>query len=191
LLKFGAEVDCLDSYGGTPLVAAALNGEIECLEALIDASADVNHATTNLNTPLMKAALNGHVACVRILLGRGAEAAKVNNSGKTALGLAQHSMEKEIEKLKREEEARKRLKLPTGAPEEKLQEENNNPVTRAIKEKRTNETIRRLKKLIENHEQVIKDLDKTQQAIKSEYADLFEDTSTSPATYRLSSTGGT
>ena len=40
-------------------VAAALNGEFECLQLLIKGNANINHKTTNGNTPLMKAAING------------------------------------------------------------------------------------------------------------------------------------
>ena len=66
---FSAEVDSLrislDAYGGTPLVAAALNGELECVQKLLDAGANVDHSRTNLNTTPTKAAVNGYVACVR------------------------------------------------------------------------------------------------------------------------------
>jgi ankyrin repeat protein len=154
LLKFRAEVDSLDSYGGTPLVAAALNGEVECLKALLDAGADVNHATTNLNTPLMKAALNGHVACVRVLLFSGADAAKTNNANMTAKQLASKSMEAEEKKL------------------EKIKQDHHNP--RSIEEKRRKETIRRLEKRIADHKEVLKDLDKDKYLIKDQYSDYFE-----------------
>jgi ankyrin repeat protein len=154
LLKFRAEVDSLDSYGGTPLVAAALNGEVECVQALLDASADVNHATTNLNTPLMKAALNGHLACVRVLLGWGADAAKTNNANMTAKELAFKSMEAEVKKLK------------------DIEEKTHNP--RSIEEKRRKETIRRLENRIKAHEEVLKDLEKDKDLIKAQYSDFFE-----------------
>ncbi len=135
-------------------MAAALNGEVECVQALLDASADVNHATTNLNTPLMKAALNGHVACVRVLLGWGADATKRNNSNMTAKLLASKSMEVEKKKLL------------------DISKEIHNP--RSIEEKRKKETIQRLEKRIADHEIVLKDLDMDKDQIKAEYTDFFE-----------------
>jgi ankyrin repeat protein len=154
LLKFRAEVDSLDSYGGTPLVAAALNGEVECVQALLDASADVNHATINLNTPLMKAALNGHVACVRVLLGWGADSTKINNAKKTAKDLAFKAMQDEENKL------------------QEITAKTHNP--RSIEEKRKVETMRRLEKRIADHKIVLKDLDMDKDQIRANYSDFFE-----------------
>lgn len=102
LLKFKADPCVMDAYGGTPLVAAALNGELECIRVLLEAAdgrffdaskpaeegkeADnkstsqivktpyIDKATVpNGSTPLMKAALNGHFACVRVLILAGAK----------------------------------------------------------------------------------------------------------------------
>ena len=86
LLAFKADVNILDSYGGTPLVAAALNGEDECIRVLLEAGANVNQLTTNGNTPLMKAALNGHAKCVRMLIVAGADVALKNRACKGADG---------------------------------------------------------------------------------------------------------
>jgi len=93
LLKFKADSCVMDAYGGTSLVAAALNGELECIRVLLQAadgkffegskSAEegkdgdkktpyIDKATFNGSTPLMKAALNGHFACVRFLILAGA-----------------------------------------------------------------------------------------------------------------------
>jgi ankyrin repeat protein len=91
LLRFGAQVDCIDAYGGTPLVAAALNGEFECVQVLIKGGANINHETTNGNTPLMKAAINGHVDCVKWLIIQGADIYKKNNTAQTAKDQAQES----------------------------------------------------------------------------------------------------
>ena len=40
LLEYKADPGVVDRSGGTPLVAAALNGELECLQMLIQADAD-------------------------------------------------------------------------------------------------------------------------------------------------------
>ena len=68
LIEFRADVDTIDAYGGTPLVAAALNGALDCVRVLTAAGADVNHTTNNLNTPLMKAAINGCAAASSLAL---------------------------------------------------------------------------------------------------------------------------
>jgi hypothetical protein len=156
-------VDSLDSYGGTPLVAAALNGELECVQVLLDAGAEINHATANLNTPLMKAALNGHVACVRVLVGWRADVTKANNKGKTAVQLAVDALGDERESLKDSETT----SCQTSCHSTKG----------SIQEKRQMETIKRLQKLIQDHESVIEDLTKSAECIRKDYGDLFEDSS--------------
>lgn len=107
LINFRADVDTFDAYGGTPLVAAALNGELECVQALTEAGADINHKTTNGNTPLMKASLNGHVKCVRWLMLKGAlpsiENKKINPTTQNpydAKALTQEAIDKLEEKLR-------------------------------------------------------------------------------------------
>ena len=55
---------CLfDGSGFTPLLRAADNGHLECMEGLIKAAADVNKPQNSEDdeTPLMKAAKGGHV----------------------------------------------------------------------------------------------------------------------------------
>jgi sRNA-binding protein len=155
-------------------VAAAFNGELECVQALLESGADINHATTNLNTPLMKAAVYGHTACVRFLLGSGADVNKVNNKGMTAKMLAEEAMA-EHEKRKGE--------IST-AELGKQQQEPGQDAERAkaaadvsIQDKRNKATKGRLTKLIADYKKVIKDLGRTADEIKGEYADLFEDSS--------------
>jgi ankyrin repeat protein len=53
-----------------PKYYAARNGHIECLQMLIDAHADVNHA--GALTPLMIAAARGNGECLRALINAGA-----------------------------------------------------------------------------------------------------------------------
>ena len=84
LLLFGAQFDCIDGYGGMPLVAAALNGEFECVQMLIKGGVIINHKTTNGNTPLMKAAINGHVDCVKWLIIQGPNIDEKNNNELTS-----------------------------------------------------------------------------------------------------------
>ena len=42
LLKKGADVNVIDTKGNTPLHAAAVQGNEDCMNALISAGADVN-----------------------------------------------------------------------------------------------------------------------------------------------------
>jgi ankyrin repeat protein len=52
----------------TPLLAAAWEGDLEQVKALIEARADVNAATNDGATPLFIAAQEGHTAVVAALL---------------------------------------------------------------------------------------------------------------------------
>ena len=174
LLRFRAEVDSLDAFGGTPLVAAAFNGELECVQALLDAGADINHATTNLNTPLIKAAAFGHVACVRFLLGSGADVAKVNIKGLTAAELAKEAKdenEKKLRDIPSTELEKPKLELAQDIDRAKL------PADMSIEDRRNAETRAKLQKLIADYNKVLKDLGMNADEIRGMYADLFEDAS--------------
>ena len=64
LLKNGAEVRDRDSYGRTPLIAAAAEGRlhaIEIAELLIAAGADVNARNNNGRMALREAVLRGDI----------------------------------------------------------------------------------------------------------------------------------
>ena len=174
LLRFRAEVDSLDAFGGTPLVAAAFNGELECVQALLDARADINHATTNLNTPLIKAAAFGHVACVRFLLGSGADVTKVNNKGLTATELAKEAKDEYEKKLRDIPFAElEKLKLELAQDIDRAKA----PADMSIEDRRNAETRARLQKLIADYDKVLKDLDIPADEMKEMYADLFDDAS--------------
>lgn len=70
------------------LIFAAINGDKEVLELLLDRGANVNSRDEYGNTPLMKASQWGHLGLVKLLLERGADLALKNKYGKTALALA-------------------------------------------------------------------------------------------------------
>ena len=117
LLRFDADPKARDKAGGTPLVAAALNGELECIKVLLEVgdglffedrdddgtirkTAYIDQAThPNMSTPLMKAAVGGHVACVRVLIVAGADATLENKDGKTAAD----QVEAKIQELTKQE----------------------------------------------------------------------------------------
>jgi Ankyrin repeats (3 copies)/Ankyrin repeats (many copies) len=70
------------------VIAAARDGSLERLRALISAGADMNVRDSEGWTPLMVAALKGHAKTVVLLLSHGAHIETRNNSGWTALRFA-------------------------------------------------------------------------------------------------------
>ena len=81
LIKHGAKVD---SPRAPPLVAAAGNGNMAALQALIDAGADVNAMDGNGRTPLMWAAVGSSEEAARFLLASGANPNTRSTEGKLA-----------------------------------------------------------------------------------------------------------
>ncbi len=77
--------------GMTPLIYAAGYDNVEIVNAIIEAEADVNARDWNGNTALMRAAMNGYTEIVNALLQAGADVHAKNNSGYTALMLAQRN----------------------------------------------------------------------------------------------------
>ena len=82
LLAHGADPGIADKRGTTPLHEAAVSGELEICEALLDAGAsrawrgafDVDAAKRpNGSTALHRAIRNGHAACAALLIARGAD----------------------------------------------------------------------------------------------------------------------
>jgi hypothetical protein len=74
LLKQGVDVNAKTSYGATALSYACWRGNVEVVQRLLDAMADVNVADSFYKaTPLAFAALKGHAPVVKLLLKKGAE----------------------------------------------------------------------------------------------------------------------
>jgi ankyrin repeat protein len=69
----------------TALVDAAALGQIDVMNLLLDAGADVNARTNTGNTVLMVAAYNSQEAAVRLLISRGADVTLKDENGFTAL----------------------------------------------------------------------------------------------------------
>ena len=83
-IRRGANVNAKNEYGATALMAAAVNGHTEIVNALIKAGADVNTKDSDGETALMQAAFNGHTETVNVLIEAGADDA-IDNYGRTAL----------------------------------------------------------------------------------------------------------
>ena len=70
------------------VVGLAREGETAELTRLIDAGVPVNLSTADGDTLLILAAYHVHLDTVQALLGRGADTARVNDRGQTAIGAA-------------------------------------------------------------------------------------------------------
>eukprot|EP00698_Gefionella_okellyi_P007196 TRINITY_DN1747_c1_g2_i1.p2 TRINITY_DN1747_c1_g2~~TRINITY_DN1747_c1_g2_i1.p2 ORF type:complete len:382 (+),score=113.03 TRINITY_DN1747_c1_g2_i1:139-1146(+) len=69
LVKYGADVNCLEPYESTPLFAAAQNGHQDVCAFLLDHKAQVDTPRLSTGeTPLHRAAVNGHVDVCKVLL---------------------------------------------------------------------------------------------------------------------------
>jgi ankyrin repeat protein len=87
LLSAGGNLRATTRLGGyTPLLLASRNAHVPMLQALLDAGAAPNTATSNGTTPLMLAAASGDARAVELLLDRGADPGiKEKALGQTAL----------------------------------------------------------------------------------------------------------
>ena len=74
-----------DNEGTTALVFAALGGDAETVQALLDAGADVNAKNSDGWTALMQAASGGDAETVQALLDARADVNAKDNDGVTAL----------------------------------------------------------------------------------------------------------
>mmetsp|Transcript_14721 Transcript_14721/g.23807 ORF Transcript_14721/g.23807 Transcript_14721/m.23807 type:complete len:897 (-) Transcript_14721:44-2734(-) len=87
----GGKVDFVDlasEDGITPLIAAASEGNVECVKLLLEAKADVNAKDKDGTNSLMAASARGHLDVVSALLGAGANVNEQNADGHTALMFA-------------------------------------------------------------------------------------------------------
>ncbi|KAH7041431.1 ankyrin repeat-containing domain protein [Microdochium trichocladiopsis] len=91
LLDLGVDPDLEHKAERTPLMARAesISGNVDEVQLLIDAGADVNWSgPVDITTPLMVAVICGNVELARLLLARGAFADVRNLVGSSALNLA-------------------------------------------------------------------------------------------------------
>ena len=115
------------------LIYAALNGDIECLRALLDAKASVD-AKNKWGTALIWAVINGHIECVRALLENGADVNTKNKEGKTALMLAVENKHTDIANILSEHQSL-RKKICKDISPDVVSKGQNNKVTIAVNAK--------------------------------------------------------
>lgn len=77
--------------GWTPLHYAATGGHLEIMSLLLDNSAYIDAASPNGTTPLMMAASYGTPAAVKLLLDEGADPSLKNQKGLSAINFAQRA----------------------------------------------------------------------------------------------------
>jgi ankyrin repeat protein len=85
-LDAGAAVEARDAEGNTPLMLAAVYGDVPCMKLLVERGAEVNTRNAAGATPLMRASFDADK--VQLLLARGAEVNAHSGLGNTALMLA-------------------------------------------------------------------------------------------------------
>ena len=91
LLQEDHNIDCVDSWGRTPLHAGAITSESRCLQVLINAGANINKQCGlrgENKTALHFSAEHGHESNIKILLSADASFTLRDINGLTALDLA-------------------------------------------------------------------------------------------------------
>ena len=73
LLDRGADVNMVDSYSGTALAVAVMQGNKDIVRLLLDRGADVNIVGGKVGTALAAAAIKGNKDTLKLLLDRGAD----------------------------------------------------------------------------------------------------------------------
>jgi ankyrin repeat protein len=81
-------IDDTSEDGITPLIAASSEGNVECVQVIVNAKANVNTKDKDGTNALMAAAARGHLDVVSVLLAAGANINEQNFDGHTALMFA-------------------------------------------------------------------------------------------------------
>lgn len=81
----------VNKTGWTPLHYAASNGHLPLIRLLIENSAYIDAESPNGSTPLMMASMYGSLEAVKLLLDEGADPALKNQQGLTAIQFAQRA----------------------------------------------------------------------------------------------------
>ena len=99
----GIDVDKASNWTSNPLFNAVINGNLDMVEALVEAGADINFKGGNGDltglTPLITAAASGNEDIARYLISRGAKLNEVDDAGISAAGAAIATSNVDILKL--------------------------------------------------------------------------------------------
>ncbi len=85
LLMAGADVNCRDQVGWTPLIKAAWMGHLSIVQHLLDHGAEIDQQNDFGYTALMSAVSSGHRVIIQYLLERGAGVSLKDKYGKTVI----------------------------------------------------------------------------------------------------------
>jgi len=91
LISAGADVNAFSEIYGSPLMVAAELGDVESIQALLNAGAKVEIGHDDC-TPLMKAASDGNVEAVKTLLASGANPNRRDDQHSNALDYARRGL---------------------------------------------------------------------------------------------------
>lgn len=105
-LRYGANPEATFNDNHSALHTAAVYGNAEAAQLLLDNGANVNDGNFISGTPLMAAANSGHINVVKVLLARGADVCIAADGGRAIDG-ARRSGHKEIVELLQAAEAEK------------------------------------------------------------------------------------
>ncbi len=84
-IKAGSDLNEIDEYGSTPLIAAITFGQTEVAKVLIEAGVDLKITNNEGSTPLHIAAFFCHTEIVKALLDNSADKNLRSNAGSTPL----------------------------------------------------------------------------------------------------------
>jgi len=100
LIKVKAKVNATNNFDRTPLHQIMTNiGDIQKIQTLIDAGADIHLKDNEGLTPLHLACFCGQVQCLPILLNLNAKVNATDNSGQTPLHKIIHSKSEQKENI--------------------------------------------------------------------------------------------
>eukprot|EP00800_Vazella_pourtalesii_P011632 TRINITY_DN279_c0_g1_i5.p1 TRINITY_DN279_c0_g1~~TRINITY_DN279_c0_g1_i5.p1 ORF type:complete len:801 (-),score=216.04 TRINITY_DN279_c0_g1_i5:213-2615(-) len=92
-------INTLGPMGITAMHQCALDGNVECLQALVTAGGNVDVVDAEHCTPLHSAAINNHFSAIRFLLIAGADPTKVDDDNKTPYDIATVERVKKVLKM--------------------------------------------------------------------------------------------